>query len=143
MALITNVSPQTQSPFFAVLPPEIRNEIYSWALLQYEDSSHPYKEDSFWSRPGFRAPLKSRSHLLCTCWLIYLEAKVFLTRSAEHAFWFDRGPPERSEISKCREYFQNLTPQNVKDLTAVRFFTQMFWLEGGQNLQEVIQQPNT
>ena len=140
MALISsprNLHPQSQSPFFTVLPPEIRNEIYSWALLQYEDSLQVYKEDSFWSRPGFRAPLKSRSHLLRVCRLAYIEAKTFLTRNAEHAFWFDRGPPERSEISKCQEFFEKLSAQNVEDLVAVRFFTQMYWLEEGENLQEV------
>lgn len=133
----TTPNPQSQSPFFTVLPPEIRNEIYSWALLQSEDISQTYEEDSFWYRPGFRAPLKSRSHLLRTCRLIHLEAGTFLMREAEHAFWFNRGPAERSGIDKCSEFFESLTPKNVEDLVAVRFFTQMYWLEGGSDLNEV------
>ena len=121
---------QSQSPFFNALPPEIRNEIYSWTLLQSEDASQTYEADSYWSRPGFRAPLKSRPQLLHTCRLVHLEAETFLMRKAEHAFWFDRGPQEQSGIRKCWEFFNALTPKDVQDLVAVRFFTQMYWLEG-------------
>ena len=137
----THPHQQSQSPFFTTLPPEIRNEIYSWALLQSEDASQSYREDSFSFRPGFRAPLKSRSDLLRTCRLVYLEADAFLMREAEHAFWFNRGPEERCGTDKCKEFFDSLTPTNLHDLVAVRFFTQMFWLEGGQNLNQVCHNP--
>ncbi|KAL9078870.1 MAG: hypothetical protein Q9157_002206 [Trypethelium eluteriae] len=133
----TNTLSQSQSPFFTVLPPEIRNEIYSWALLQSEDTSQTYEENSYWSRPGFRSPLKSRSHLLRTCRLIYLEAEAILMQEAEHAFWFDRGPAERSRIEKCSNFFRALTPKNVQALNSVRFFTQMYWLEGGEDLNKM------
>ncbi|KAF2236269.1 hypothetical protein EV356DRAFT_513188 [Viridothelium virens] len=138
----TNTLSQSQSPFFTVLPPEIRNEIYSWALLQSEDTSQTYEENSYWSRPGFRSPLKSRSHLLRTCRLIYLEAEAILMQEAEHAFWFDRGPAERSRIEKCSNFFRALTPKNVQALNSVRFFTQMYWLEGGEDLNKIFGWPN-
>ncbi|KAI9704609.1 MAG: hypothetical protein M1820_005522 [Bogoriella megaspora] len=138
----TAPNPQTESLFFTVLPPEMRNEIYSWALLSSEDTSQTYDEDSYWFRPGFRAPLKARSDLLRTCRLIYLEAQAFLMSEAEHAFWFDRGPPERTRIEKCKEFFDALKPKNVEQLISVRFFTQMYWLEGGDNLNRIFSWPN-
>lgn len=81
---------QEQSPLFRFLPGELRNEIFKWALIQYEDANQEekYDEQEFWSRPGFRGPHKSSSTLLRTCRLAYCEGRRVIMREAEHSFWF-------------------------------------------------------
>lgn len=36
--------PQTQSPLFTIVPPEIRNRIFSLALRFYDDKAKPYEK---------------------------------------------------------------------------------------------------
>ena len=85
---ITEFDPQSQSPLFGILPGEIRNEIFALALVQYEDDTAAYPEDSYWYRPGFKCPRKSSSALLRSCRLAYLEGQKVFLKEAEHAFWF-------------------------------------------------------
>lgn len=35
---------QLQSPLFTILPPEVRNTIFSLALRSYDDASNPYEK---------------------------------------------------------------------------------------------------
>lgn len=79
---------QTQSPLWGKLPAEIRNEIFTWALSQYEDLSRAYPEDAYWYRPGFRGPLKSSTALLRTCRLAHQEGRKVFLRGLDFAFWF-------------------------------------------------------
>ncbi|RAR10744.1 hypothetical protein DDE82_001135 [Stemphylium lycopersici] len=124
---------QQQSPLFGVLPAEIRNEIFELALMQYEDNASAYPKDSYWYRPGFSGPHKGSSALLRTCKIAYAEGQKVFLRELEWAFWFDRGPKGRTCNSACEDFFRNLTPQAAQSLQKVRFFTQMYWLEDGQN----------
>ncbi|KAL1794197.1 hypothetical protein ACET3X_007618 [Alternaria dauci] len=125
---------QAQSPLFSVLPGEIRNDIFQLALMQYEDDTSAYPEDSYWYRPGFSGPLKGNSALLRTCRLAYAEGQKVFLRELEYAFWFNRGPDGRTRTPACERFFRDLTPQAVHSLQKVRFFTQMFWLENGHEL---------
>jgi hypothetical protein len=79
---------QLQSPLFGVLPGEIRNEIFAYALMQYEDDAASYPEDSYWYRPGFSGPRKANSALLQTCKAVYAEGQKVFLRELEWAFWF-------------------------------------------------------
>jgi hypothetical protein len=83
---ITNL--QLQSPLFGLLPGELRNDIFALALMQYEDDTATYAEDSYWYRPGFCAPRKSSSALLRTCKAAYAEGQKVFLRDVEWAFWF-------------------------------------------------------
>ncbi|KAH7077534.1 hypothetical protein BKA63DRAFT_466730 [Paraphoma chrysanthemicola] len=132
---------QPQSPLFNVLPGEIRNEIFAYALMQYEDDAAAYPEDSYWYRPGFSGPRKASSALLQTCKAVYAEGQKVFLRELEWAFWFDRGPDGRSGNSACLKFFNDLTPQAAQSLEKVRFFTQMYWLEGGSNLRRIFKAP--
>ncbi|EOA84631.1 hypothetical protein ACJQWK_07120 [Exserohilum turcicum] len=124
---------QLQSPLFGILPGEIRNEIFELALMQEEDNAEAYPEDSYWYRPGFAGPHKGSSALLRTCRLAYKEGQKVFLKNLEWAFWFDRGPEGRTTKDACERFFNNLTPQAAEALQKVRFFTQMYWLERGQN----------
>ena len=44
---ISKCNEQLQSPLFGILPAEIRNDVFSLALLQYEDLTQPYPENDF------------------------------------------------------------------------------------------------
>lgn len=81
--------PQKSSPLFNVLPGELRNEIFKWVLVQYEDEeSVGFRENDYHYRPGFHGPHKSSSSLLRSCRLAYCEGRRVIMREAEHAFWF-------------------------------------------------------
>lgn len=81
---------QTQSPLFGLLPGEIRNEIFAYALGHEEDEAEAYPKDSYWYRPGFSAPHKTTSALLRTCKLAYIEGKKVFLAESEWAFWFGK-----------------------------------------------------
>ncbi|KAI4915041.1 hypothetical protein J4E90_005078 [Alternaria incomplexa] len=132
---------QPQSPLFYVIPGEIRNEIFQLALMQDEDSAAAYPEDSYWYRPGFSGPLKGSSALLRTCKLAYAEGQKVFLRELEWAFWFNRGPDGRTCTPACERFFRDLTPQAVQSLQKVRLFTQMFWLEEGNQLFYILSIP--
>lgn len=79
---------QKQSPLFGGIPGEIRNKIFVYSLVQYEDDGAAYPENSYWYRPGFKGPKKSSSSLLRTCKLAYLEGQKVYLHELEWAFWF-------------------------------------------------------
>ncbi|OHE95774.1 hypothetical protein CORC01_08915 [Colletotrichum orchidophilum] len=133
---------QLQCPLFGTLPGEIRNEIFALALVQYEEEGpSAYPVDSYWYRPGFTGPRRSSCSLLRACKLAYAEGQQVFLRELEWAFWFDRGPKGRTKNAACKRFFGALTEQQSRDLTRVRFFTQMYWLEGGWNLGTLFRQP--
>lgn len=86
---ISKCNQQLQSPLFGILPAEIRNDIFSLALLQYEDLTQPYPENDFCYRPGHRARRVVSTQLLLTCRRIWLEANHWPMEQAVHSFWFD------------------------------------------------------
>ncbi|KAJ4396100.1 hypothetical protein N0V93_000317 [Gnomoniopsis smithogilvyi] len=139
---LQNCHYQAQSPLFGVLPGEIRNKIFANSLVQYEDDSAAYPEDSYWYRPGFKAPKKSSSSLLQTCKLAYIEGQRIFLEELEWAFWFDRGPAGRSGSRACEQFFNKLAPSQVHSLEQVRFFTQMYWLEGGRAINRLFANAN-
>ena len=53
-----------------------------------------------------------------------------------------RGPREREGDWACQSFFDKLTPEAVQMLQKVRFFTQMFWLERGDELNALMAMPN-
>ncbi|KAK1986428.1 hypothetical protein LZ30DRAFT_582054 [Colletotrichum cereale] len=140
---VTGFDKQSESPLFSVLPGEIRNDIFSLALIQHDDDddASAYAEDSYWYRPGFRGPRRSSSSLLRTCKLAYAEGQKVFLREQEFAFWFDRGPDGRTGNDSCERFFLGLTAGQSRDLRRVRFFAQMFWLEEGHNLAFLFSQP--
>lgn len=131
---LSQCNPQTASPLFSVLPPEIRNHIFCIALTPYEDLSNPYPENDFCYRPGHRAKLLFSTTLLLTCRRIWLEANHWPMEQTVHTFWYDesRRPPwqRQSAIARLHRLNQSLTPTQQADLKHVQIFAQMYWLEG-------------
>lgn len=90
---LQNCHYQEQSPLFGLLPGEIRNKIFAYSLVQFEDDAAAYPENSYWYRPGFKGPKKSSSSLLQTCKLAYTEGQRVFLEELEWAFWFGTLPP--------------------------------------------------
>jgi hypothetical protein len=137
---ISRCNQQLQSPLFKILPAEIRNDIFSLALLQYEDLANPYPEHDFCYRPGHRARRIVSTDLLLTCRRIWLEANHWPMEQAVHSFWFDadRRPAwTKSEHNSGtfhddRRFFdivKNLTPLQKSRIKHIQVSAQMYWLE--------------
>lgn len=137
---ISKCNQQLQSPLFGVLPPEIRNDIFSLALLQHEDLTKPYAEHDFCYRPGHRARRIVSTELLLTCRRIWLEANHWPMEQAVHSFWFDnnRRPAWAKQIMhaddlRFKEFVASLTTLQQSRIKHIQVSAQMWWLE--QRLQ--------
>lgn len=133
-------NPQTQSPLFG-LPPELRTHIFNLALGQHEDEENPYDEESYYWRPGYYAPRYVNTGLLGSCRLAWLEGNHIPISSTTFTDWFFRGPMFRRrhgqlDISTHRNYlnrlydvFNGMTHNNLANLTQIRIFTELRWIE--------------
>lgn len=131
----TAINTQAQSPLFAKLSPEIRHQIFSYVLAEYEDMSRAYSPDQehhaddFWMyfRPRCKAPLVIDLNLLYTCRRVYYEAHHLPMRLATHRFWARRG--RRSgwqQLGGIR--FEHLTRKNLGDVSALHMYLPWDWL---------------
>ncbi|KAJ4496808.1 hypothetical protein C8R41DRAFT_824818 [Lentinula lateritia] len=129
-SFISNHNTQEHSPLFNQIPPEIRNAIFLYALLSYEDLSTVYPEDQHYSRPDYRHTSRIDPRILQTCRLIYLESRFLPVMATEHVFWCHRAPPGITYASDPREYFARFTEEQKDRVDRVHFFTQQYYLEG-------------
>ncbi|KAF5364506.1 hypothetical protein D9757_011970 [Collybiopsis confluens] len=120
---------QESSPLFHHVLPEIRNTIFLYALLSYEDQSIAYPNDAHYSRPEYRFSIRIDTRLLQTCRLVYLETRFLPVITYEHTFWGHRAPPGITHASNPRAYFERFTEAQRDHVDRVHFFTQQFYLE--------------
>ncbi|KAL2699902.1 hypothetical protein AAEP93_008425 [Penicillium crustosum] len=66
-ACFTKYSEQTQSNIFSLLPPEIRYEIFVYALTSSPDTTQPPGQDVYCTRPGYETRHQTYTELLRTC----------------------------------------------------------------------------
>ena len=132
---ITNrpyINPQITSPLFALLPAEIRRQIFQFTLLSYPDESRPYSRHTYWYRPGYTHARVITTSLLLTCRRIYLETDLLPLTQNEHVFWGverSRIPPYTS--SYLLDGTMRLSQRNA--IQRVHLFTQQYWLEDWKN----------
>jgi hypothetical protein len=132
---ISKCNQQLQSPLFGILPPEIRNDIFSLALMQYEDLTQTYPENDFSYRPGHRARRIVSTELLLTCRRIWLEANHWPMEQAVHSFWFDHYRRPRwthtgtwnDDIRFMR--FMDKFPSSLR-IKHIQISAQLYWFEG-------------
>jgi len=127
---IANHNKQGQSPLFDQIPPEVRNTIFLYALLSYEDLGTIYQSDEHYVRPSYHHPSRIDPSLLQTCRLIYLETRFLPVMADEHAFWCHRPPPGLRYCSDPRSYFNRFSEEQKDHVDRVHFFTQQYYLEG-------------
>ncbi|PSK41871.1 hypothetical protein B9Z65_9257 [Elsinoe australis] len=136
-------NPQTQSSLFCHLPAEIRSSIFSHVLAPCESLTTRYPRNCLWNRPGHFAPLRTYTEILQTCKRIHSEAWYLLYKHTSLTLYlasFDRRPANsinpfvlEEQLSKLKE------PLEAED---VQVFVQLFMLEDGDTLQDVLDLPN-
>lgn len=69
----SSIDPQLSSPLFSVIPQEIRDQIFEYALTAYPDPTRPYAGNQRYARPGVAGHPRIATELLGTCKAVYLE----------------------------------------------------------------------
>ncbi|KAF9077065.1 hypothetical protein BDP27DRAFT_1313068 [Rhodocollybia butyracea] len=113
---------QDQCPLFDRIPAEVRNIIFIYALLSYEDLSVRFPDDAHYSRPEYRHASRIDPRLLQACRLIYLETRFLPVMADEHVFC--------RYASNPAQYFARLSEEQKDHVDRVHFFTQQYYLEG-------------
>ncbi|KAG9525282.1 hypothetical protein KCU93_g5940, partial [Aureobasidium melanogenum] len=133
---------QSQSALFSVLPGEIRNHIWNYALADYEDATQLYDDATCYKRPDYFAPRKTDTVLLRTCKRIYQEAWFLPWTNAEQTFYLtstDRRPPRTTTPRDMQRTLLAISrSQTMPIIQHVRVFPQLYALENGQKLQEIL-----
>ena len=133
---------QSQSALFSVLPGEIRNHIWNYALADYQDETQLYDDATCYKRPDYLAPRKTDTVLLRTCKRIYQEAWFLPWTNAEQTFYLtsaDRKPPRTTTPSAMQKTLLAISKtQTMPIIQHVRVFPQLYALENGQRLQDIL-----
>lgn len=144
-----NVQLQEQSPLFS-LPAEIRSQIFSCALTDYEDvnSDKAYNRNTYWYRPGYQAKRRTATELLRTCKRVFQETWFLPFALAEHSFYLtsvERAPknrvtPERMKkyLNLLRKFARDQDGMDIPPIQSIRVFSQLWALEEATRLQEIL-----
>lgn len=135
--------PQAKSPIFTKLVPELRSQIFSYVLAEYEDWSDEYRpeqaQDGFTFcvsyRPGWMAPWVRELALLYTCRRVYYEARHLPMQLTTHRWCLD--PTRRRDTVDGSHSVDNigrlkvldLTMQNLENLTNIHVLCSRMWLQ--------------
>jgi hypothetical protein len=137
-----SVHEQSQSTIFSVLPGEIRNHIWNYALADYQDETQLYDDATCYKRPDYLAPRKTDTVLLRTCKRIYQEAWFLPWTNAEQTFYLtssDRRPPRTTTPNDMQKTLIAISKtQTMPIIQHVRVFPQLYALESGQRLQDIL-----
>ena len=151
------INSQHQSPLYNKLPQEVRDIIFSYALLPYTPASPPppkpvnrlypvaekpvkhnpwnpvkvpYPSNSTYSRPGQRAKVHHPTALLLVSRRTYLETSHLPVSQAAHNFYApaQSGP---SDVLDVDAYFNRMTAEQRALVRQVRVFANVSWLLDG------------
>lgn len=132
----TNV--QGQSPLFALLPGEVRHQIFLLALTDYEDTNpeHQFDQETCYTRPSYFAPRKTDTELLRTCRAVYKECWHMPFILTEQIHWLtasNRAPPgfKSSRLHRWIHDVAELKTEEDREIDLLRVFAQMYVLEDG------------
>lgn len=109
-----NSHPQTQSPLFAILPSEVRNQIFEYVVCQTFDYSCPVSRTSHLHRPGHEYRSHTDTALLRTCRLVYYETRSIPLQSATHHLY--EAPNESFNPFNWDHYLFHISSQSGKNL---------------------------
>ncbi|KAK0706007.1 hypothetical protein B0T26DRAFT_725198 [Lasiosphaeria miniovina] len=138
--LSTPIQAQAQSPLFSMIPPEVRSDIFAFALADYADPSPDahYEAETCFTRPAYFAPRKTDTRLLRTCRAVYHEAWFLPFTMREQTHWLtsqERAPPEyvqHVQLSRLGITLARITAQHggeKVEIESLRVFAQMWALE--------------
>lgn len=121
---------QEECPFFKLVPGEVRDRIFQYAVTEHAFRKQEYEKDAHYYRPGFRfADQKIDTALLCTCRRVYQETKHLPSQNHVQVEWCYRAPPSIDRQRPRLSVFATSSP-NLEVLKSLHLFTQQFWLEG-------------
>lgn len=133
--------PQTQSVLFSLVPGEIRDQIFRYALSDYEDESDLYAEDTCYRRPGYFAPRRNDTALLRTCQKVYREAWFLPWTTREHTLFLTsavRCPVKTTSAAEIQPVLNLIHAVHGKtEIDHIRIFPQLYRLEPGTALQSI------
>ncbi|CAI7573266.1 unnamed protein product [Penicillium glandicola] len=128
---------QTQSNVFSLLPPEIRYEIFAYALTSAPDTTQPPKQDGYCTRPGHR----TYTELLQTCKKVYMEAWFMPFICSEHTFWmayWDRTPKRMVTVEKMQQCLDLIHDRHGEVQGGhIRVFSQLWNLESTRDFDGI------
>jgi hypothetical protein len=137
---------QSQSPLFSLLPGEIRDRIFAYALADFEDTSVVYDSDTCYRRPDYAAPRRSDTALLRTCQLVYQEAFFYPFTLAEQTLfltWPSRRPMEVTTVERLKLSLELIHKLHGEiELKGVCVFAQLCNLEEGSRFREILDTPH-
>lgn len=142
---------QSISPLFSILPAEMRDIIFEYALADYEDLSQPYDLETCYRRPGYMGPRKTDTALLRTCQAIYNEAWYLPWTQAQHTFFLTAGGRKPSktttvdgmqQVTHLIDYLHPDIPIHRKEVANIQIFAQAWQLEPGEYLQKILSIPH-
>lgn len=121
---------QDACPLFCILPYEIRTEIFSLALLSYNDPACRYPLKAYYRRPGHTHHQLIATALLETCCRVYSETHDLVVAQNEHVFWErdKHGNPPTARSVNPHKYFQSMTPEQRAAVRCVHFFGRFDWI---------------
>lgn len=126
-----SVNDQRSSPLFCRLPPELRNRVFYFALLEHDNLAKPVPFHSYGYRPSYQfIQTISGISLLRTCRLIYLETHLMPVMTAtfrDFRCWNRRAP----RPSSSRFIFENrMTIRQRAAVRTLHITAQQCYLEG-------------
>lgn len=122
------INPQSDSPLFNRIPPEVRNSIFKYALTAYEDPTRRYERNAYYYRPGYTCAHKIDTNLLLTCRRVYAETARLPASINEQVSWYYRGPPNmHGKTIPLDDRPGSLLRR--RELRRIHVFAQQFWLE--------------
>lgn len=145
-ALFAEYHEQTQCALFAKLPPEIRYEIFAYALATAPDRTSSEAQNSYCVRPGYENRRRTWTQLLRTCKRVYMEAWFMPLACSEHAFYMtgcNRCPKRVTELRDMQHCLDLLYKRHGEvHGGSIRLFTQMYKLEGATTFQGIFAMPH-
>jgi hypothetical protein len=136
-ASFTNYADQRQSALFSVLPPEIRSEIYAYALASAPDTTQPLDQDEYCIRPGYETRHFSWTQLLRTCKRVYMEAWFMPFVWSEHTFYMaqaERSPRRTMSVKNMQKCLDLIYHRHGEAQGGhIRLFAQLFMLESSRD----------
>ncbi|KAI1448507.1 hypothetical protein F5Y02DRAFT_310460 [Annulohypoxylon stygium] len=131
-----SINPQLDSPIFAKLPREIREQIWRYSLTRYEDFDNIYEIHERYTRPAQAGNWRVAVQLLLTCRAVYVEAflKPFQVNPLVVFDGCSQDIPPSNPL--VRTPAKSLLCRNLKywqfaNISSVEMTVQQFQLEGG------------
>lgn len=139
-------SSQAKCPLFSILSGELRNQIFQYALTEYEDHTRAYHTNTCFKRPNQQAPRRLDTSLLRTCQRIYNEAWFRPWTSSSHHMWLawaGRRPHNSTTAEKLRPILQQLADRYGEiELGHFYISAQLCSLEASNPLNQILQLDN-